>query len=550
MVKVMPKGRCGLKYCLSVGPDDPRSPLVLDGDPQQIWAILEGVDFANPYTSVALCFERAIKDESELRARMTEFEGALLPGLRPGVDYALIWIRHNEHPKDPETKKPDLEMEYKTSLHAIIPNVFLMSGKRLQPYFDRIDRKRIEAWQELTNIKNGYASPKDPDRERAAAFHAMSLPRSVEKIKSETADAVEDAIAGGHIKNRDDLLMWLSTVGYKIERVTKKSISVSVTNHKKNIRLEGSLYENGGIERALGAAKNETKRDHCEATDRLDHYTRVFNEELDRKRAELERQNGASPRRKAGRPRKNDHRLPENAKSDSVDSDWQRGDQLSADSSSDPRVPGQHGQATGILGPELRDSSKLAGHAAIGSGLPVHGDFGWTLGDGQHGCSDVLGSEPAPANPRHSQQQHINPEIINHHELNTTGGGTNQKNGSDAERARGSFERVGAKILRLTEFFKRRFRIGSENRDRINEGIGSLREAVRCEAEERIRINGKIRSVIECLSSFNDSAWIAANRIQKTEFTNETFINFSRRLKLIKKIRQNRLLKKESHEYE
>jgi hypothetical protein len=33
----------------------------------------------------------------------------------------------------------------------VIPNIELQSGKRLQPYFDRADRPRVNAWQTLTN---------------------------------------------------------------------------------------------------------------------------------------------------------------------------------------------------------------------------------------------------------------------------------------------------------------------------------------------------------------------------------------------------------------
>ncbi|RXY49168.1 nuclease, partial [Klebsiella pneumoniae] len=36
-------------------------------------------------------------------------------------------------------------------LNFVIPHMELQSGKRLQPYYDRADRPRINAWQTLVN---------------------------------------------------------------------------------------------------------------------------------------------------------------------------------------------------------------------------------------------------------------------------------------------------------------------------------------------------------------------------------------------------------------
>ncbi|MBD3707452.1 hypothetical protein IE983_23845 [Enterobacter hormaechei] len=51
----------------------------------------------------------------------------------------------------------------------------MQSGKRLQPYFDRADRPRVNAWQTLTNDRLGLRDPNDPTYRRPLT-QASDLP--------------------------------------------------------------------------------------------------------------------------------------------------------------------------------------------------------------------------------------------------------------------------------------------------------------------------------------------------------------------------------------
>ncbi|KUW04006.1 hypothetical protein AWF53_27145 [Escherichia coli] len=42
----------------------------------------------------------------------------------------------------------------------------LQTGKRLQPYYDRADRPRIDAWQTLVNHHYGLHDPNAPENRR------------------------------------------------------------------------------------------------------------------------------------------------------------------------------------------------------------------------------------------------------------------------------------------------------------------------------------------------------------------------------------------------
>ena len=301
LVKFMPKGRCGLDYCLgkTVRGVDPRAPEVLQGNPEQAAQVIKSLDFANPFTSVVLTYERKISAEEAARD-IAAFEEMLLPGMKGGLEYDRVWIRHTEHPKDPATKQPDPTKPERTALHCIIPNVHLPTGKRLQPYFDRVDRKRVEAWQELTNEAHGYASAKDPERRRSAVLNLNRLPQSVADLKNTLTEAVIANVQAEQINTRADLTAWLKGQGFGIERTTKNSISISHPTLKKNLRLEGELYELGGIESAASARDAGEIPPYGVRQIESDKYRRDLAEGLERKRAELQerfaRRNEKGPR--------------------------------------------------------------------------------------------------------------------------------------------------------------------------------------------------------------------------------------------------------------
>lgn len=287
IAKFFPKGRAGLDYVLGKGRKvDEREPLVMAGEPAKVRALIHGSDFANPYTSAVLTYDREITEE-EMRRDMESFDRMILPGMTPGVEYERVWVRHREHPKDPVTRNPDPTRPLRTALHWVCANTELSTGKRLQPYYDRVDRKRVEAWQELTNIDHGYASPKDPERRRAATFHANRLPGTVRELKEQLLGAVVANLAAEQLNTRAELMTWLETQGFGIQRVTDRAISISHPTLKKNLRLEGELYELNGLEDAARARDAGQKPERRVSQDSSAQYRRQLSESVERKRREL-----------------------------------------------------------------------------------------------------------------------------------------------------------------------------------------------------------------------------------------------------------------------
>jgi hypothetical protein len=283
--KVFPKGRCNLSYCLGIGrAEDPRHPVVLAGDPKQTQQIVNGLTFANPFTSLALTYDRQLSPD-EIRRDIAGFEKTLLPGL-DSTAWARVWIQHTEHQKDPLTKEIIPGGRVRTALHCIIANVHLPDGKRLQPYFDRIDRKRMEAWQEITNHKHGHASPKDPGRRRAF-YIGSRLPKTAAELKATLNETVVGAIAAGEITSRENLCEWFRAQGFEVARATSKSISLKHPALKKNIRLEGAIYAHEGINRTIEGITSNPHPKHGVRDADLARYRRNLKEGLERKREEL-----------------------------------------------------------------------------------------------------------------------------------------------------------------------------------------------------------------------------------------------------------------------
>ena len=211
-----------------LGQEREREGATLDrGDPALIEALIDSSPYAKRYTSGVLSFQevdlpRDIKDKL-----MDSFEKALLPGL-DADQYACLWVEHLD--------KGRLELNF------VVPNVELLSGKRLQPYFDRADRPRIDAWKTVINAQLGLHDPDDPLNKRA-----LVTPRDLPAAKLDAAQAITDGLlslaAAGELADRSAVVATLEGAGFTVVRETRKSISIADLEGGRNIRLKGALYE-------------------------------------------------------------------------------------------------------------------------------------------------------------------------------------------------------------------------------------------------------------------------------------------------------------------
>mgnify|MGYP000008691983 CR=1 FL=1 len=216
---------------------------VLRGNPERVRELIDGCDFARAYTSGVLSFQEPDIADAEKSRLMDEWEHTLLPGLDHD-QYACLWVEHRD--------KGRLELNF------VIPNTELQRGKRLQPYFDRADRPRVNAWQTLTNDRLGLRDPNDPTYRRPLT-QASDLPRDKQQASEKITAGLMNLMQQGLIRNRQDVVTQLERYGLTVARETRNSLSIADPDGGRNIRLKGMIYERDfkfgeGLRREIEAA--------------------------------------------------------------------------------------------------------------------------------------------------------------------------------------------------------------------------------------------------------------------------------------------------------
>jgi len=200
---------------------------VLQGKPEEVRELIDASPYAKKYTSGVLSFAEADLPGGTREKLMASFERVLMPGLDKD-QYSVLWVEHSD--------KGRLELNF------VIPNTELLSGKRLQPYYDRADRPRIDAWQTVVNAQLGLRDPNAPENRRT-----LVTPNSLPKTKQEAAKVItaglEQLVRAGELKTRQDVIQALEGAGFTVARVTQSSISLADPEGGRNLRLKGALYE-------------------------------------------------------------------------------------------------------------------------------------------------------------------------------------------------------------------------------------------------------------------------------------------------------------------
>lgn len=202
---------------------------VLQGDPKLTQQLADSLEFKHKYTVGVLSFQEKDLDEKTKREIMADFEQALLCGLEAD-QYNICWIEHKD--------KDRLELNF------VIPKVELTTGKALNPYFDSVDKKRVNAFKDHTNAKYDLYDPNDPQH-RQPLTPKYNLPKDKKTLQEAITAFLQGEIGLGTIKDRQGVLRALqSDLGLSVARITPTSISINDPTNKngRNIRLKGEIY--------------------------------------------------------------------------------------------------------------------------------------------------------------------------------------------------------------------------------------------------------------------------------------------------------------------
>ncbi|AJB60567.1 plasmid mobilization relaxase MbeA [Enterobacter hormaechei] len=367
IVKFHPRGRGGgagpVDYLL--GKDRQRDGAsVLQGKPEEVRELIDASPYAKKYTSGVLSFAEKDLPPGQREKLMAGFEQVLMPGLDKD-QYSVLWVEHRD--------KGRLELNF------LIPNTELLTGRRLQPYYDRADRPRIDAWQTIVNGRLGLHDPNAPENRRA-----LVTPSALPEAKLEAAQAITRGLltlaASGELKTRQDVTEALKSAGFDVVRTTKSSISIADPDGGRNIRLKGAIYEqsfNAGEElRAeIESAAADYRRD---AESRIQRAREVCQSGTERKREENQRRHprprpetvlGHEPAHERhgahGQPDVADHR-PGVRAADSL----RRGHSVVA-GTADSRQLHDHPGADAHAGHAVREEQRRAAHDLRGEETPL-----------------------------------------------------------------------------------------------------------------------------------------------------------------------------------
>ena len=253
--------------------------ILLQGDPDAVTELINGLEFSKIYTSGCLAFDgiesQKITESDKLKL-MNEFEQCLFNGLDHN-QYAGYWVEHGDK-IDPVTKTPRLELNF------VFANVELTSGKSLSVYYDKVDQNRVNLWKDITNHEMQLSDPNAPQKKRSIRI-SQELPKTIKEFKSMINDHITELFKDENINNRDDVIAELKTQNYEITAIKPKSISIkNPMGGERPIRLEGAFYEQTfdtrtNLAKLSESQGNDRKNDPARSreTDPISSYERVQN---------------------------------------------------------------------------------------------------------------------------------------------------------------------------------------------------------------------------------------------------------------------------------
>lgn len=210
---------------------------VLQGDVAEVAGLIDTSPYEKKYTSGCLSFYEDDLSDEHKKQIMQDFEKCLFPGMDQS-QYRILWIEHKDKLNE-ETGEQRLELNF------LIPNVEIITGKRLQPYYHAADCSRVDLFKKITNYEYQLHDADDP-LYRQAVTSAKNLPNSVNEIKETIDIEATRAIESRLVTDRTSMKKWLSDLGLEITRETNKSISIKNPNDDEKarpIRLTGAIYE-------------------------------------------------------------------------------------------------------------------------------------------------------------------------------------------------------------------------------------------------------------------------------------------------------------------
>ncbi|WP_033794734.1 relaxase/mobilization nuclease domain-containing protein, partial [Helicobacter pylori] len=201
---------------------------VLKGDANLTKSLLLSLTQKHKACVGCLSFEELNIDESLKYELMESFENALLTESMQNR-YNILWVEH--------TDKGRLELNF------VIPRIDLERQKAFNPYYHKVDLKRIDTWKDCINLKHNFTNPKDLEKQHNIQQHQTKNPKNKELLATyEKLDKLIQDNLGKLFNSRDDIINFLKDNQCEVTRQGKDYISVKLPNEPKAKRLKGFYY--------------------------------------------------------------------------------------------------------------------------------------------------------------------------------------------------------------------------------------------------------------------------------------------------------------------
>ncbi|WP_121300229.1 relaxase/mobilization nuclease domain-containing protein [Helicobacter pylori] len=201
---------------------------VLKGDANLTKSLLLSLTQKHKACVGCLSFEEPNINESLKYELMESFENALLTQEMQGR-YNILWVEH--------TDKGRLELNF------VIPKIDLEKQKAFNPYYHKVDLKRIDTWKDCINLKHNFTNPKDLEKQHNIQQHQTKNPQNKELLATyEKLDKLIQDNLGKLFNSRADIINFLKDNQCEVTRQGKDYISVKLPNEPKAKRLKGFYY--------------------------------------------------------------------------------------------------------------------------------------------------------------------------------------------------------------------------------------------------------------------------------------------------------------------
>ncbi|GAA9356439.1 hypothetical protein HpHA251_15230 [Helicobacter pylori] len=201
---------------------------VLKGDANLTKSLL--LSFTQKHKACVGClsFEESNINDGLKYELMESFENALLTQEMQGR-YNILWVEH--------TDKGRLELNF------VIPKIDLIIQKAFNPYYHKVDLKRIDTWKDCINLKHNFTNPKDLEKQHNIQQQQTKNPQNKELLATyEKLDKLIQDNLGKLFNSRDDIVNFLKSNQCEVTRQGKDYISVKLPNEPKTKRLKGFYY--------------------------------------------------------------------------------------------------------------------------------------------------------------------------------------------------------------------------------------------------------------------------------------------------------------------